>query len=211
MTRAVLGNRTVWLMLLIALVLRLVLAIGVQHHVSQFPGRLCLIPGDAEGYWELAGKIAAREDYSIYDPPRHLLRMPGFPALLALPRRGFGSNSFAARLVLACVGTLACGLTCWLGRELVGETVGLIAGVYTAVSPTMALFSAPSNVRGDARFFAMKTPFAYLSATQGLDEEALVYRGGEHFELNYLVTLYPELKSTETLAERGRQWAASFR
>lgn len=76
---------------------------------------------------------------------------------------------------------------------------------------TMALFSAPSNARGNARYFAMKTPFAYLSATQGLDEEALVYRRGERFELNYLVTLYPELKSTETLAERGRQWAASFR
>lgn len=74
---------------------------------------------------------------------------------------------------------------------------------------TIALFGAARNARGDTRYFSMKTPFAYLSATQGLDQEALVYRRGERFELNYLVTLYPELKPTETLAERGRQWAAS--
>lgn len=74
---------------------------------------------------------------------------------------------------------------------------------------TIALFSAANNARGEARYFAMKTPFAYLSATQGLDLEPLVYRRGDHFELNYLVTLYPELKSTDTLAERARLWAAS--
>ena len=74
---------------------------------------------------------------------------------------------------------------------------------------TIALFGAASNARGASRYFSMKTPFAYLSATQGLDQEALVHRRGEHFELNYLVTLYPELKSAETLAERERQWAAS--
>jgi hypothetical protein len=51
----------------------------VQHVVAQKPGQLCLIPGDAEGYWELAGKLAAGQEFSIYDPPRRLLRMPGFP------------------------------------------------------------------------------------------------------------------------------------
>jgi hypothetical protein len=74
---------------------------------------------------------------------------------------------------------------------------------------TIALFSAPGNARGDARYFAMSKPFAYLSATQGLDREPLVYRRGERFELNYLVTLYPELRTAEALGERGRQWAAS--
>ncbi|SPE62781.1 exported hypothetical protein [Verrucomicrobia bacterium] len=74
---------------------------------------------------------------------------------------------------------------------------------------TIALFGAASNARGEARYFSMKTPFAYLSATQGLDGEALVYRRGERFELNYLVTIHPELKSSESLAERGRQWGGS--
>ncbi len=74
---------------------------------------------------------------------------------------------------------------------------------------TIALYGDPGNARGNAHYFAMKTPFAYLSATQGLDREPLVYRKGDRFELNYLITVSPELRSTEVLAERGRQWIAS--
>ena len=141
MTWTVGWNRWLWLTLFVALGLRLGLAFAVQHEVSKTPGRLCLITGDAEGYWELAGHIAAGEDYSIFDPPRRLLRMPGFPALLALPRFVFGDNPFAARILLAIVGTIACGLTYWLGRELGGEAVGVIAAAYTAISPVICLFS----------------------------------------------------------------------
>lgn len=141
MTPTVSWNRWLFLTLSVALVLRVVLALGVQHVVSGVPGRLCLITGDAEGYWELAGNIAAFKDYSIYDPPRFLLRMPGFPILLAISRFLFGNNPLAARLLLACVGTLACGLTYWFGRELAGDDVGIVAAAYTAVSPAMCLFS----------------------------------------------------------------------
>jgi hypothetical protein len=76
---------------------------------------------------------------------------------------------------------------------------------------TIALFNGPGNARGDVLYFAMKTPFAYVSATQRLDREPLVYHRGERFELNYLVTLYPELKASDALAERGRKWNASSR
>ncbi len=76
---------------------------------------------------------------------------------------------------------------------------------------TIALFGAPANARGDAHYFAMKSPFAYVSATQNLDQEPLVYRRGDRFELNYLITLYPELKPAQALAERARQWQASLR
>jgi hypothetical protein len=75
---------------------------------------------------------------------------------------------------------------------------------------TIALFGAPRNPRGEAHYFAMETPFAYLSATQGLDREPLVYRQGEHFELNYLIVLYPELKLPAALTDRGRQWISSL-
>jgi len=74
---------------------------------------------------------------------------------------------------------------------------------------TVVLFGHPSNARGPANYFSMKTPFAYLSATQGLEKEPLVYRSGDKFQLNYLVTLYPELKSPEAIHARGRQWEAS--
>jgi hypothetical protein len=74
---------------------------------------------------------------------------------------------------------------------------------------TLGVFGGDANARGKAQYFAMKSPFAYLSATQGLDQQPLVYHRGDHFELNYLVTLYPELKSAEALAERGRAWMAA--
>ena len=141
MVWTVVWNRWLLLTLFVAFGLRLGLALAVQYEVSKTPGRLCLISGDAEGYWELAGKLAAGEAYSIYEPPRRLLRMPGFPALLAIPRLVFGDTPVAARLLLVLVGTLACGLTYWLGYELAGNAVGLLAAAYTAVSPTMALFS----------------------------------------------------------------------
>jgi hypothetical protein len=76
---------------------------------------------------------------------------------------------------------------------------------------TMALFGHSANARGNANFFSMKTPFAYLSATQGLEKEPLVYRRGDHFELNYLVCLYPEVKSSQSLQKRYQQWESSER
>ena len=135
------ANRCLLLTLVVALALRLVLAVVIQHRVDQPPARLCLIAGDAEGYWELAQHIVAMEDFAIYQPPRYVLRVPGFPLVLALSQAVFGNNVFAARCLLAVIGAAACGLTYWLGRELVDETTGLIAAGYTAVSPTMALFS----------------------------------------------------------------------
>ena len=74
---------------------------------------------------------------------------------------------------------------------------------------TIAVFGAPSNGRGAPRFFAMATPFAYLAATQTLDQEPLVYHTGDSFQLSYLVTLYPEIKSGESLQARSRIFSTS--
>lgn len=74
---------------------------------------------------------------------------------------------------------------------------------------TIVLVPHPANARGDGAFFSMLTPFAYLSATQGLDQEPLVYRSGEKFAVRYLVVLYPEIKSTETLEARAKRWRES--
>jgi hypothetical protein len=76
---------------------------------------------------------------------------------------------------------------------------------------TIALFGGRGNERGDAHYFAMKTPFAYVSATQGLDQEPLVHHRGDRFELNYLVTVYPALKTPTAMAERDRKWRSSPR
>lgn len=76
---------------------------------------------------------------------------------------------------------------------------------------TLALLGHKSNSRGDSRFFSMRTPFAYLSATQGLDAEPLIYHAGQTFELNYLIVLYPELKTARALSERSKRWEKDLR
>lgn len=125
-----------------AFVLRLACAVGVQQHLDRKPKKeVCLIPGDADGYWELAQCIVNRKDFSIYEPPRRVMRMPGFPFLLALPRSVFGDNLLAARIWLALIGTAACGFTYLLSKELCDAAVGLWAAAITALSPVLAMFS----------------------------------------------------------------------
>jgi hypothetical protein len=75
---------------------------------------------------------------------------------------------------------------------------------------SLVVFGHPSNARRDPWFFTMRTPFAYLSATQGLDREPLVYRSGDKFELNYLVTLRPGVQSRAAIEERHRRWIKSL-
>lgn len=127
--------------LLGALILRLGSAIAVQKFVERPPARLCLIAGDAEGYWELARHLARGEDFALYDPPRMVMRMPGFPLFLAGIMRAFGEHVLLTRFFLAFVGTAACGLVYWLGRELSDDTVGRAAALLAAVSPTLTVFS----------------------------------------------------------------------
>ncbi len=74
---------------------------------------------------------------------------------------------------------------------------------------TVVLFGRPSNRRGDAQYFTMERPFAYISATQGLDKKPLVYHTGDRFELDYLVTLYPKIEPTAFIERRAQQWRAS--
>jgi hypothetical protein len=71
---------------------------------------------------------------------------------------------------------------------------------------TIALAGHPANARGDAVYFSMLKAFPYLSATQGLDKEPLIYHRGDQFELNYLVLVYPEAKPSETLRRRVEAW-----
>lgn len=146
------------IILALALILRIGAGAALQRQISQTPGRLCLIAGDAEGYWELARKISSGEDYAIHNPPRHVLRMPGFPALLALGIKLslIGDHPsflqmFLIRCELALIGTAVCALVYLLGRELFDSQVGLIACAIAAFSPMMIGFSV---------LILAETPFA---------------------------------------------------
>jgi 4-amino-4-deoxy-L-arabinose transferase-like glycosyltransferase len=160
-----------WLsgILLVAFTLRVGAAVWVQQRVDR-TGSLCLIAGDAEGYWMLARHLVRGEDFAIYDPPRYVERMPGFPVLLALSLKVFGTSALAARLVLAGVGTGACGLVYYLGRELAGRRTGLIASGIAAVSPTFIVFSV---------LLLSETLFA-ATLLASLLALAFLVRSGEH-------------------------------
>lgn len=137
---AALARHPLLLILAAALALRVMAAIGVQTYLDR-AGRDFLIPGDAEGYWALAGAIAAGEDYAVYEPPRRVLRMPGFPLLLAAVRVVTGDAFLPVRLVLAGVGTAGCGAVYLLGRALDSERTGLMAAALATFWPVLIGFS----------------------------------------------------------------------
>jgi 4-amino-4-deoxy-L-arabinose transferase-like glycosyltransferase len=124
-----------------ALAARVAAALAVQQWVERTPGRMCLIEGDASGYWQLAQHLVRGEDFAIYDPPRYVERMPGFPLLLASGMKLFGERLLWMRLLLALVGTAACGLVYCLGRELFDPAVGLVACFLASISPIFVVFS----------------------------------------------------------------------
>ena len=141
MDRSAVTWRAVGLVLLIALLLRLGAAVAIQTRIDAQPGRFDLIEGDASGYWELARRIIRGEPYELYTPPRRVLRMPGFPLLLASGMVCFGERPLAIRCLLAVVGTLGCGLIFGMTQSLVGSRVALLAAFAAAVSPTFVIFS----------------------------------------------------------------------
>lgn len=140
--RSLLENRySLLVVLTVALVLRVATAGTLQWALDHRLHRTYLIEGDAEGYWDLAGDLATGRDYAVYTPPRRALRMPGFPALLAVPISLFGESFLAARIWLAIIGTVACGLVYWLGRITVDHATGLIAAALCAISPQLIGFT----------------------------------------------------------------------
>ncbi|HLQ46719.1 MAG TPA: glycosyltransferase family 39 protein, partial [Planctomycetaceae bacterium] len=169
-----------WLIsvLLLALVLRLMAAFVVQQQVG---GQLCLIAGDADGYWKLAQRIAAGKEFSLYDPPRRIHRMPGFPVVLALSMTLFGQSVIAARCLLAVVGTAACGAVYLLGRRLFDEQVGLLACVLSAISPVMAGFSV---LLLSETLFALALTLSVWLAAKWLEEEKGEEKGSGPFSRN---------------------------
>ena len=120
--------------LLLALVLRLTAAVVVERQVQQ-AGRTFFVEGDANGYWHLGKALANGDDYSDHTPIRRVLRVPGFPLLLASTICLFGDSVFAARCVLAVVGVGCCWLTWLLGSRLVMSRVGFWAALLMAVHP----------------------------------------------------------------------------
>lgn len=153
--------RVLTAILTIAFLMRLGCAWAVQWRLDHTTHELCLIPGDADGYWYLAGQITAGKNYEIYSPPRRVMRMPGFPALLAVARTLFGTNNvLAVRIWLAAWETAGCGFVYLLGKELCQATAGFWAALVVAVSPVQAIFSV--MILSEATFATAITASLFL-------------------------------------------------
>ncbi|MCA9080835.1 MAG: phospholipid carrier-dependent glycosyltransferase [Planctomycetaceae bacterium] len=134
-------RRWLWWIVGLGLLLRVVAAVGLQYQLDHRWQREFLIEGDANGYWELGQRLARGESFQLYEPPRRVLRMPGFPAVIAASIRMFGDHKFAARLLLAVVCSAGIPLCYWLGTTLHSAETGLIAAGLTAIAPVLIAFS----------------------------------------------------------------------
>ncbi|MBN2506614.1 MAG: PmoA family protein [Verrucomicrobia bacterium] len=82
---------------------------------------------------------------------------------------------------------------------------GAVAATLAGRPQTLAVFAHPGHA-GPSKFFSMLDPFAYLSATQGLESKTLEYTAGSPWRLDYLVTVYPALRTPETIEAGYRAW-----
>jgi hypothetical protein len=91
-------------------------------------------------------------------------------------------------------------------RDVLEAEWAAVTGVVDSRPATVAVFGRPQDQRGPLKFFSMLDPFAYLSATQGLDKAPIEYARGERFALRYLVAVYPRAVPADTLARRHADW-----
>jgi 4-amino-4-deoxy-L-arabinose transferase-like glycosyltransferase len=131
--------------ILAALVVRLGCAFWLQRDLDVNKKRPFLIMGDAEGYWDLGQRIADGQPYELYG--RYAMRMPGYPAFVAGSIRLAKAlaisekDHLVARILMAGVGTLACGLVGWLGLMLFDAPTGRLAAAIAAIAPPLIGFS----------------------------------------------------------------------
>ncbi len=130
-----------WKIFLSAVAVRLIAAVCLNYYLAEVAHRDFLIEGDADGYWQLAEKIVAGEEYSLYTPPRQVMRMPAFPAILAVSISIFGDSQAAARLLLAVLSSLAVFPAFWIAAKKHSSEAGIVAGFIVALMPVYVGFS----------------------------------------------------------------------
>ncbi len=77
----------------------------------------------------------------------------------------------------------------------------------TAGKPvTIAMFDSPANPRHPSRWYTMNKPFAYLSATLGLDKEPCKLDQGQRLTLTYGVAVFPGEVAKEVIEPVYKVW-----
>ncbi|MBL4886459.1 MAG: glycosyltransferase family 39 protein [Planctomycetaceae bacterium] len=130
-----------WKLFFLAVAIRLIVAICLNQYLANDAQRDYLIAGDADGYWQLAQKMVAGEAFSLYEPARQVMRMPGFSAVLAISISLFGDSQAVARLLLAVLASLAVFPAFWMAARYHSREAGVIAGLIVAMLPVYVGFS----------------------------------------------------------------------
>jgi 4-amino-4-deoxy-L-arabinose transferase-like glycosyltransferase len=144
------------LVLLAAVDLRVLAAVGVQRFVDRHDAyRLCVFP-DARYYWLLARTIREDSPYEIVEWDHvsyRAIRTPAYPLFLAACQEVFGEVPVAVRLVQAVLGTVSVWLVYRLARQVDTRsepdpvskrrfwTVPLIAAALAACYPYLVAMS----------------------------------------------------------------------
>ena len=128
-----------FLLLVVALVLRLAMSLFWQHRCGD---EMFYFP-DSDTYWTLGRTVAKGEPYEYNSMKIH--RMPGYPVLLA-PLFYFGGDRppvLAARIQNCLFGTLCVAVVGWMAFLLFRDRkIALIAGWIVAVDPLNVVMSA---------------------------------------------------------------------
>jgi 4-amino-4-deoxy-L-arabinose transferase-like glycosyltransferase len=130
------ARRSVWLVVLGALAIRVVVAFVQRDSAPVY---------DALDYDRHAQSIAAGDGYpdTLLAAPGtpSALRPPAYPYLLGAVYRLTGDSQLAGRLLGAVLGAVAVWLVYELGRRVWGHRVGLLAAGAAAVYPPMVVVS----------------------------------------------------------------------
>ena len=92
------------------------------------------------------------------------------------------------------------------GRDNISAQWTSVTGKTAKGEITVALFGKSTNPGGSTVFFSLLDPFAYLAATQGLNNKPLEYVAGDKFYLSYLLTVFNEPKSADFLQRCYEAW-----
>jgi hypothetical protein len=96
-------------------------------------------------------------------------------------------------------------------RDVIEARWSAITGTLEGREVTVACMGRPDAQRGALKFFTMLDPFAYLSATRGLDLVPQEYQRGETWRDSHLILVRNAATPTETLQKRYEAWTQAKR
>jgi 4-amino-4-deoxy-L-arabinose transferase-like glycosyltransferase len=126
---------------------------------SRLPGGAMVAFGDSDSYLVLGRALAAGMPYEYGSPDARIMRMPGYPLLLAaaFQMTDEAGHVMAARRLNALLGVVAVWAVFWLGSIVFDRSAGLTAAIAAALYP---------GAIGTSVFVLSEAPFSPILVLQ---------------------------------------------